>query len=177
MYGWSMVEEGFYKKVDKFIEATEKHASMLIYNKDTIIYFCKDCKNLMSFTDMNTIKSHLIMRGFVPDYTVWIHHGETMDVDNGYNEQEHDVKTLKYLYQCSNEVDEEMMGCDFGDEQGDDDAGGAKNGGGACEGDKDDGDNFEDMLRAFRPENITIEEWSRKSREAEKSVEGDYVWC
>ena len=28
------------------------------------------------------IISHLIMRGFVEDYTVWIHHGETVIVNN-----------------------------------------------------------------------------------------------
>ena len=27
--------------------------------------------------DVTAIRSHLIMRGFVKDYIVWIHHGET----------------------------------------------------------------------------------------------------
>ena len=42
MYGQSRIDEGFREEVDKFIEATEKHASTLTENKDTIIYSYKD---------------------------------------------------------------------------------------------------------------------------------------
>ena len=62
MYGWSRIDEGFGDEVDKFIEATEKHALTLTHYKDIIICPCKDCKNLMAFVDLNTIRSHLIMR-------------------------------------------------------------------------------------------------------------------
>jgi hypothetical protein len=78
MYGSLRFKAGFREEVDKFIEATEKHAMMLIENKDTIICPCKDWKNLMAWTDVTIIRSHLIMRGFVEDCTVWIHHGETL---------------------------------------------------------------------------------------------------
>jgi hypothetical protein len=44
------------------------------------------------------------------------------------------------------------QGGDFGNEQGADDAGGGAADGGAREGDEDDGDNLEDMIRAFGPE-------------------------
>jgi hypothetical protein len=44
------------------------------------------------------------------------------------------------------------QGVDFGNEQGADNAGGAGTDGGAREGDEDDGDNLEDMLRAIGPE-------------------------
>jgi DNA replication initiation complex subunit (GINS family) len=63
LYGLSRIDEGFHEEVDKFIEATKKHASTLTYNKDTIICPCKDCKNLMAFRDVDTIKQYLIMRG------------------------------------------------------------------------------------------------------------------
>jgi len=155
MYGWSRIDEGFHEEVDKFIEAAKKHASTLRYNKDTIICPCKDCENRIAFADVDTIKSHLVMRGFVPDYTVWIHHGETMVVDDDNNDQEEDA----LLYQYTNEVDEDMgydpgneQGGDFGNQQCADDAGGAGADGGAREGDKDDGDHLEDMLRAIGPE-------------------------
>jgi hypothetical protein len=108
MYGLSRIDEGFREAVDKFIEATEKHVSTLTYNKDTIICPCKDCKNLMAFTDVGTIKQHLIMRGFVPNYTVWIHHGETMVIDDSNIDQEEDAETLRYLHQYTNEHHEEM---------------------------------------------------------------------
>ena len=80
MYGSLRFKAGFREEVDKFIEATEKHATTFTENKDTIICPCKDCKNHMAWTDVTIIISHLIMRGFVEDYIVWIHHGETVIV-------------------------------------------------------------------------------------------------
>jgi hypothetical protein len=135
--------------VEKFIEAAKKHASTLRYNKDTIICPCKDCKNRIAFADVDIIKSHLIMRGFVLDYTVWIHHGETVVVDDDNNQQEEDA----LLYQYTNEIDEDI-GYDPSNEQGAgfcnqrcaDDAGAAEVDGGAREGGEDDGDHLEDML-------------------------------
>ena len=38
---------------------------------------CFDCKNLRVFNDPTTIRSHVIVRGFVKDYMVWKQHGET----------------------------------------------------------------------------------------------------
>ena len=82
MYGSLRFKAGFHEEVDKFIEAAKKHATTLTENKDTIICPYKDCKNLMAWTDVSIIREHLIVRRFVEDYTVWIHHGETMVVDN-----------------------------------------------------------------------------------------------
>ena len=70
MYSLLRLKAGFREGVDKFIEATEKHATTLTENKDTIICPCKDCKNRMAWTDMTIIISHLIMQGFVEDYSV-----------------------------------------------------------------------------------------------------------
>jgi hypothetical protein len=75
------------------------------------------------------------------------------------------------------------MDRDFGNEQGGGDAsgwdrngddGGVDNDGGAREGDVDDFDNLEDMIQAVGPE-ILKRKRSRKSREGEKSIEGDSV--
>ena len=73
MYGSLRFKIGFREEVDKFIEATEKHATTLTENKDIIICPCKDCKNLMVWTDVSIIREHLIVRGFIEDYTVWIY--------------------------------------------------------------------------------------------------------
>jgi hypothetical protein len=128
MYGWSRIDEGFREEVDKFIAARKKHASTLRYNKDTFICPCKDCKNCIAFADVDTIKLHLVMRGFVSDYTVWIHHGETTVVD-GDNNIDQDEDAL--LCQDTNEVDEDMgydrdneQGGDFGNQPCADDASG-----------------------------------------------------
>ena len=94
MYGLLRFKVGFREEVDKFIEAVEKHATTLTENKDTIICPYKDCKNHMAWTDITIKWSHLIMRGFVEDYTMWIHHGETVIV-NDDNEEEYDDETLE----------------------------------------------------------------------------------
>ena len=97
MYGSLRFKAGFHEEVDKFIEATKKHATTLKENKDTIICHCKDYKNRMAWTYVTIIISHFIMRGFVENYTMWIHHGETVvdDVDP----EEDDAETLGYLDQ------------------------------------------------------------------------------
>ena len=38
---------------------------------------CKKCKNLRVFNDPTTIRSHVMVCGFVKDYTIWKKHGET----------------------------------------------------------------------------------------------------
>ena len=96
MYGSLWFKAAFCEEVDKFIEAVEKHATTLTKNKDTIICLCKDCKNHMAWTNVTIIRSHLIMWGFVEDYTVWIHYGETIIV-NDENEEEYDDETLESL--------------------------------------------------------------------------------
>ena len=104
MYGSLRFKAGFREEVNKFIEATKKHATTLTENKDIIICPCKDCKNRMTWTDMTIIRSHLIMQRFVEDYTVQIHHGETIII-NDEDEEEYDDKTIEYLSQYSAELD------------------------------------------------------------------------
>jgi hypothetical protein len=150
MYGSLRWKVGFREKVDKFIEATEKHAMMLTRNKDSIICPCHDCKNHIAWKHVDIIRSHLIMRGFVKDYAAWIYHGETVVGNNV--DLEDDIETLDYLDQYLAELDA-RMDLEFGNEQGGDvggwngnNEGGANNDGGACVGDEDDGDCLEEML-------------------------------
>ena len=98
------------------------------------------------------------MRGFVKNYTVWIHHGETTVVDNDDDDEEDDAKTLEYLSQYSEELDVQMDP-EFGNEQGGDagvwdgnNEGDANNDGGARVGDEDDFDDLEEMIRVLGPE-------------------------
>jgi hypothetical protein len=51
----------------------------------------------MAFRDVDTIKEHLIIGGFILGYIVWIHHGETMVVDDSnIIDREEDATTLRY---------------------------------------------------------------------------------
>ena len=86
---------------------------------------------------------YLIVRGFVEDYTMWIHHGETVIV-NDADEEEYDDETIESLSQYSGELDA-RMNFEFGNEQSGDvggwdgnDEGGANNNSGARVRDKDD---------------------------------------
>ena len=119
MYGSLRFKVGFREEVDKFIEAAEKNAATLTENKDTIICPCKDCKNLMPWTDVSIIREYLIVEGFVEDYITWIHHGETTVVDNDDDDEEDDAETLEYMSQYSEEFDAQMDP-EFGNEQGGD---------------------------------------------------------
>jgi hypothetical protein len=62
MYGSLRHDALFHDEVDKFIKAAEKHAVMLKENSDTIICPCKDCKNLIAFRDVSTIKERICSR-------------------------------------------------------------------------------------------------------------------
>jgi hypothetical protein len=105
---------------------------------------------------VSTIKENLIRRGFVPGYTLWIHHGETVVVDDSDDDQADDAETQGYLSRFTNDLMQQMdrdygnqQGGSFGsqqggNEQGGDEAGGAGNDGEAREGDTNDGDNLDE---------------------------------
>ena len=37
---------------------------------------CIKCKNVVVFEDAEEISSHLVRRGFMKDYLIWVKHGE-----------------------------------------------------------------------------------------------------
>jgi hypothetical protein len=120
---------------------------------------------------------------------VWIHHGETMVVDDNNDDQEDKAKTLEYLSHFSNELAQQMdhdfrneQGGDFGNEQGGVDAGGGDNDGEVREGDEDDGDNLDEMLRAFGPEILLkskkgIENLDRVTKASKETMYGVEKGC
>ena len=74
MYNWPRIERPYRNEVDKFIETAKKDA--ITKQVKGICCPCKNCKNMKVWTDPTDIRSHLIVAGFVKDYSVWIHHGE-----------------------------------------------------------------------------------------------------
>jgi hypothetical protein len=115
---------------------------------------------------------------------VWIHHGETIVVDDNDDDQEDEAETLEYMSQFTNELDQQIdhdfsneQGGDFDNKLGGDDAGGANNDGEAREGDLDDGDNLDEMLRAFGPEILLkskkgLENFDRVTKASNETVYG-----
>jgi uncharacterized protein YlaI len=138
MHGALRYKPGLCEEVDKFIEAEENHAKTLKQNKDSIIYPCRDCKNHLTFKDVTIIRSHLIMREFVKDYTVWIHHGKTI-VDE-VDPEEDDAETLDYLDQYVAALGAQMAN-DYLEEGGD--AGGWDG--------NDEGCNILDVMKLTKP--------------------------
>jgi len=65
----------FRGEFNKFIQVAENHTR----NEKTQLMRCPcfDCKNLRVFSNPTTIRSHVIVSGFVKDYMVWKQHGET----------------------------------------------------------------------------------------------------
>ena len=79
MYDTPRYEQGFCDGVNGFIEAAKNNVTSK--NETEIPYPCKDYNNNLQLGDMSTIRVHLITRGFLKDYTVWIHHGEAVGDD------------------------------------------------------------------------------------------------
>jgi hypothetical protein len=162
MYGLPRYSQAYVDEVDKFIIAAVNHAKTLSGTNCSVICPCKDYKNHMATYAEEIIRSHLIRQGFVPDYTVWIHHGEVMVVDDNDDDQEDDPEA-QHLSQFSDTFEAQMQhesaneqayGYDAGGvDNNDGDVGGVDNNdGGAREGDAKNFDNLEEILRAIGPE-------------------------
>jgi hypothetical protein len=117
MYGSYRHSQAYRDEVDNFIIVAVKHANTLPGTNDSVIYPCKDCKNHMAFYDVEIIRSRLIRRGFIPDYTVWTHHGEVMVVDDNDDHEEEDAEALQYLSQCSAALEAQMQRQESANEQ------------------------------------------------------------
>jgi hypothetical protein len=90
------------------------------------------------------------MRGFVKDYTVWIHHGEVVTNNVGPEEEEED-EYLDCMDQNVADINAEIECEQDGTGAHNDDEVAGNDGGGRV-GDADDGDFLDDMLRAIGPE-------------------------
>ena len=53
-----------------------ERADMEARSKTTIYCPCSDCRNERKYSDFEVVYAHLIVRGFLPNYTCWNKHGE-----------------------------------------------------------------------------------------------------
>ena len=78
MYNLSRLDPSYLLEVLKFIDAARRHACR---QKTKYIYCsCIECKNAVVFEDAEEISSHLVRRGFMKDYLIWVKHGEGSSV-------------------------------------------------------------------------------------------------
>jgi len=74
MYTKRRHKASYIQDVNSFIEAAKRHA-LIMQTKD-IYCPCVDYRNRIVCRDPNTIRSHLVRRGFMENYEIWDHHGE-----------------------------------------------------------------------------------------------------
>ena len=79
MYEESRLSAYFRGQVDVFLKRAVEHAKRL--GRQEIYCPCVDCKNKKLWTDTLVIKSHLVRRGFLENYTRWTKHGEDEPVE------------------------------------------------------------------------------------------------
>ena len=68
----SRMDKRYMHGVSQVITNAKAHAG----NENPIFCPCKDCKNQRNFHQVESIRAHLITRGFMPNYTIWTMHGE-----------------------------------------------------------------------------------------------------
>ena len=68
----SRTDKRYMHGVSQFITDAKVHTG----NGNPVFCPCKDCNNHRNFHQIESIRSHLITRGFMPNYTIWTMHGE-----------------------------------------------------------------------------------------------------
>ncbi|WVZ76276.1 hypothetical protein U9M48_024263 [Paspalum notatum var. saurae] len=150
------MERPYRDEVDKFIEVANKDAKTK--KVASICCPCKKCKNLKVWTDPCIIRSHLIIDGFVKDYSVWIHHGEKEALPKATDTDQVSDELIGGDVDDNNDTffDSDLNMMDCGGED-DDDSGGGASGFVPSESledlgldDDSDQDDLEEMLKHFK---------------------------
>ncbi|XP_021737574.1 uncharacterized protein LOC110704105 [Chenopodium quinoa] len=81
MYSGSRTTPEYLAGVKEFCRIAVQHQwSTLVEQRLTkarpIFCPCRDCNNVKRWEDIKKIGDHLIIRGFMPDYSIWYWHGE-----------------------------------------------------------------------------------------------------
>ncbi|KAJ9552407.1 hypothetical protein OSB04_016452 [Centaurea solstitialis] len=80
MYQMPRATHEYLAHVDQFTEVAENNR---LKNGESDIWCpCRDCRNICKYSDHIIIKEHLIVCGFMEQYTCWVHHGEDFDKCN-----------------------------------------------------------------------------------------------
>jgi hypothetical protein len=70
----------YFEHVTQFVEAAKTHA--LRMNKK-IWCPCKTCENNIMWTTTETVREHLLEKGFINNYSIWTKYNETRENEQG----------------------------------------------------------------------------------------------
>ena len=119
MYETRRIDPSYFTELAKFVETTTIHAAS---KKTKAIYCpCLDCNNQILWDNPNTVRSHLIRRGFIANYKIWVFYGEAVapSVTNSHNTSANQVSDDDQGILEGNTDDVVMDGADDGDIDGD----------------------------------------------------------
>jgi len=71
----------YLRRLKSFIQIAR--ADMEARSETTMYCPCLDCGNDKKYSDFEVVYAHLIIRGFVPNYTCWNKHGEEGPMERG----------------------------------------------------------------------------------------------
>ena len=137
-------EASYIQDVNGFIEAAKRHA--LIKQTKDIYCPCVDYQNRIVCQDLNTIRSHLVRRGFMENYKIWDHQGErrteavNMEGTNPPELREDDGARLNMMHEGTSDDGGGGEGCGGGEGYGGEDDGEDNE-------EEEEEDFLEDMLR------------------------------
>ena len=75
--------------LSQFLERAREH--MRVTGRIRIECPCVDCQNIRRHRDIETLRDHLVRRGFVQGYTRWTKYGEVVEEDEVTSRPVHDV--------------------------------------------------------------------------------------
>ncbi|XP_023756321.1 uncharacterized protein LOC111904846 [Lactuca sativa] len=115
MYGIKRSCDEYLACLSGFLKVAEENR--VTKGENYIRCLCVDCQNCCMYTDSAKIEEHLIIRGFMRDYTCWSRHGEILVYHNvapsEYNDDIDDTNDNNYdnlsgmLHDCEDNVAED----------------------------------------------------------------------
>ena len=99
------------RRTSEYITGVNNFLKVVVANKENgfMCCPCTMCGNTKSYSDRKILHIHLLYRGFMPHYNVWIKHGEigiTME-DNEEEEYDDNYEPLEYSDAAMGEAEDQ----------------------------------------------------------------------
>ena len=76
MYSSKAPDPKFVHGVDSFVKTARAYCINRLQDDDHVYCPCVDCRNQKQFRNIEQIRCHLLVRGFMANYKIWNKHGE-----------------------------------------------------------------------------------------------------